>query len=63
MNLNLYKCQKLGFRIPPAMQFRKGESPKCKTCQFYTKDLGCPRKSQPGSMDTACQLYERKLKF
>lgn len=63
MNFNLYRYQKAGYRIPPAMQFRKGESPKCKTCHFYTKDHGCPRRFQPGSMDTACELYERKLKF
>lgn len=63
MNIQLYKCQKSGYRIPPAVQFRKGESPKCKTCHFYTKDHGCPRRFQPGSMDTACEEYERKLKF
>ena len=63
MNFYLYRGQKAGYRIPPAMQFRKGESPKCKTCHFYTKNHGCPRRFQPGSMDTACELYERKLKF
>ena len=63
MNLNLYKCQKSGYRIPPAMQFKKGESPKCKTCYFYIKNFGCPKRFKPGSMDTACELYERKLKF
>ena len=61
MNIQFYKCQKSGYRIPPAMRFRKGESPKCKTCHFYIKGYECPKKYNPGSMDTACELYERKL--
>ena len=63
INIILFKLQRKGYKIPKDVTFRKGESPKCKTCHFYDRNLRCPKKFSPGSMDTACELYERKLLF
>lgn len=63
INLEFFKLQRRGYKIPSAMLIKKGNAPKCKTCHFYVNNLQCPKKFSPGSMDTACELYERKLKF
>lgn len=41
----------------PKKPLSKGESKKCKSCEFFK---GCPER--PAPMDTACGNYKRKKK-